>query len=75
MMTGFRDDRKVVLLRAAYDILKRCDDGPYVENALSTLAQYDGTNCDGGCLMNDIMYELELDEDEPPLPLLDEEEI
>lgn len=25
------EDRKDILLRAAYDILKRCDDGPYVK--------------------------------------------
>jgi len=58
-----KQDRKDVLLRAAYDILKKCDEGPYVKNALEETAFYDGTDCDGYCLMNDIADELGIEED------------
>jgi hypothetical protein len=56
------EDRKIVLLRAAYDILKKCDEGPYVKNALEVTAFYDGTDCDGFCLMEDIAIELDLED-------------
>lgn len=68
------EDRKDILLRAAYDILKRCDDGPYVEDALSTCARWDDANCDGMCLMEEIADLLGLDEGEPPIPLEDDNE-
>lgn len=55
------EDRKTTLLKAAYDLLRKCDDGPYVKNALKDTVFYDGTDCDGFCLMEDIMNELELD--------------
>lgn len=68
------ENRKDVLLRAAYDILKRVEEAPCVESAMSTLAFYDGTNCDGSCLMADIMYELDLEDGADPLPLAPEDE-
>ena len=55
-------DRKTILLKAAYDILKECDRGPYVKNALEVTAHYDGADCDGFCLMEDIKDELNLEE-------------
>lgn len=54
------EDRKKVLLKAAYELLKKCDEGPYVKNALEVTVFYDGTDCDGFCLMNDIADELEI---------------
>ena len=54
------EDRKKVLLKAAYDILVKCDKGPYVVNALEQTAFYDETDCDGYCLKDDIYNELEL---------------
>jgi len=64
-------DRKTVLLRAAYDLLKRSTEGHYVVEATSILVRYDDANCDGHCLMEDIMYELDLDDndDTDPIPL------
>lgn len=56
------DPRKDVLLRATYDILKKCATGPYVKNALEETAFYDDTDCDGFCLMEDIASELGIDE-------------
>lgn len=51
-------DRKTVLLKAAYDLLKKQDDCGYVLDLLSETAEYDGTQCDGYCLMEDIAIEL-----------------
>ena len=58
----FDTERAKVLLKAAYDILCKCNDGPYVKNALSETAFYDDTDCDGYCLANDIAYALGLEE-------------
>ena len=57
-----QDRRKIVLLRAAYDLLKKQDQAPYVLNLLEETAFYDGTDCDGFCLMKDIATELETEE-------------
>jgi len=54
-----KEDRKVVLLRAAYDLLKKQDDTVYGWlNLLAETVPYDGTDCDGYCLMEDIASEL-----------------
>lgn len=62
-------DRKEVLLRAAYDLLRRSTQSHFVQEATSILTYYDGANCDGYCLMEDIANELELDDDAEPIPL------
>jgi hypothetical protein len=56
------DDRRLILLRAAYDLLKACNEGPYVKNALEQTVFYDEAECDGFCLANDIAAELDLEE-------------
>jgi len=56
------EDRKITLLRATYDLLKKCDKGPYVLNALEETIFYDEAECDGSCLMEDIAIELNLGE-------------
>jgi hypothetical protein len=53
-----KEDRKKVLLKATYDLLKKCSENPYVEDVMSSLVFYDGANCDGSCLMEDIAMEL-----------------
>lgn len=63
-------DRKEILLRAAYDLLKRSTEPGYVQDAQSILVQYDGTDCDGLTLMEDIAIELDLPDNAKPLPLL-----
>lgn len=68
-----KEDRKEVLLRAAYDLLKRAEESSYVLYAPEIVVKYDNANCDGGCLMEDIAMELGFDTDEHPIPL-DEEE-
>lgn len=56
-------NRKDILLKAAYDILKECNRGPYVKNALEVTAIWDDAECDGYCLMDEISDELGLMED------------
>ena len=57
-----QEDRKTVLLKAAYELLKKCNEGPYVKNVLAETVFYDGVDCDGWCLANDIAAELDLEE-------------
>lgn len=66
--------RKTILLRAAYDLLKRASQDYYVREATSILVRFDNSNCDGYCLMEDIAAELELDDDTQPIPLGPEDE-
>lgn len=56
------EDRKLVLLKAAYDVLKKCQQSMYVKNVLEQTAFYDGTECDGLCLMEDIAIELDIED-------------
>mgnify|MGYP001179480078 CR=1 FL=1 len=62
-------DRKDVLLRAAYDLLKRASQDHYVREATSILTRFDDANCDGYCLMEDIATELRLESETQPIPL------
>lgn len=57
-------DRRDILLRAAYDILKKCEEGPYVKDVMSTTAVWDEVECDGHCLMEEIGNLLGIGEDE-----------
>lgn len=52
-------DRKADLLIAAYKLLNKQKESPYVLNMLSTTVNYDDAECDGACLMDDIEYCLE----------------
>jgi hypothetical protein len=72
MSNAIGTDRKSVLLRAAYDLLKRADAGHFVEEATCILVRYDEADCDGHCLMEDIAHELELEDGTKPIPLVDE---
>ena len=56
-------DRMKILLRAAYDILKKQDESPYVLNSLATTAIWDNAECDGYCLMEDIADILEIEDE------------
>jgi len=58
-----KENRKNILLKACYDILKKSKNSPYVISALETTVFYDGTDCDGYCLMDDIAIELNIEED------------
>lgn len=54
-------ERATVLLKAAHALLKKCDAGPYVANAMATTVFYDEAECDGFCLMEDIEAWLEFE--------------
>jgi hypothetical protein len=54
-------ERAKILLKAAYDLLKSCDEGPYVKNVLEEVVFYDDTDCDGYCLKDDIAILLEIE--------------
>lgn len=48
------EQRAETLLRATCNILKKCEDSFYVLNVLEVTDVWDGTECDGYCLMEDI---------------------
>ena len=52
-------ERADILLKATYDILQKQKDSPYVLNILEQTAVWDGAECDGYCLMEDIEDYLE----------------
>lgn len=52
-------DRKLVLLKACLDLLQKQEDTIFVLNILEETVQYDGADCDGYCLMEDIKTELD----------------
>lgn len=57
------EDRKLVLLKAAQELLHKQTESRYVLNLLSETVFYDDADCDGHCLMEDIGYLFdELDE-------------
>ena len=57
-------DRMLVLLKATQEILHECRDSVYVMDVFYATAEYDGTECDGYCVMEDIDDLLEEIEDE-----------
>lgn len=61
------ENRKDILLRAAYDLLRKASEMHYVQEATHITVFYDDADCDGYCLMEDIATELDLDDDERPL--------
>tara|TARA_R110000744_G_scaffold151066_4_gene264458 strand:- start:8080 stop:8283 length:204 start_codon:yes stop_codon:yes gene_type:complete len=46
--------RAKTLLKAAHELLKKCDEGPFVLNAMEETIYYDDAECDGACLLEDI---------------------
>lgn len=57
------EDRKSILLKACYELLKKQDDSYEVLNLLSETVYYDEADCDGYCLMEDIQIVLDLELD------------
>lgn len=52
-------DRKEVLLRACYAMLKLQRDAGHVISPFENTVRYDDADCDGFCLMMDIEDEIE----------------
>ena len=59
-MSTEREKRLETLCRAAFDLIQKCNTGPYVKDVCGETAYYDGAECDGLCLRDDIAIELEL---------------
>lgn len=54
-----QQDRAIVLLKAARNLLAKQQDSGYVLNLLAETVHYDDAECDGSCLLDDIGYFLE----------------
>lgn len=46
--------RALVLLKACKELLEKQNESPYVLNILEQVVYYDGVECDGQCLLEDI---------------------
>ncbi|MCP4324154.1 MAG: hypothetical protein GY787_20320 [Alteromonadales bacterium] len=57
------NDRLLILLRAAYQLLKKQDESPYVLDILGECTVWDGVEGDGYCLMEELKTQL-IDEHE-----------
>ena len=55
-MTEEQQERAKILLKATLDILNKCNEGIYVKNVMEVTATWDGTECDGNCLKEDVEY-------------------
>ncbi|WP_291566728.1 MULTISPECIES: hypothetical protein [unclassified Clostridium] len=56
------EDRKITLLRACRDLLKKQENSSYVLNLLEETVFYDAADCDGYCLLDDIETELKYED-------------
>lgn len=52
------EDRKTILLKACMELLEKQENSDCVLDLLSEEVFYDGTDCDGTCLLEDIKSEL-----------------
>ena len=55
-------DRKTYLLKQVLKLFKQQKESPYVKDIERMTLIYDGAECDGSCLCEDIMEELEIDD-------------
>ena len=53
-------DRKSLLLKMAMELLMRQNESCCVLNLLEETVHYDGAECDGHCLLQDIAIELDI---------------
>jgi hypothetical protein len=56
--------REHTLLKAAYDLLKQCNQAGYVLEAMDIEVEYDGTTCDGYCLLEDLAATLNISKED-----------
>ena len=54
------EERLIVLLKACKELLEKQNNSYYVLNLLEQKVNYDDTECDGYCLLEDIENELSL---------------
>ena len=55
-------DRKTYLLMQVLKLFKQQKESNYVHNIEEMIVVYDGAECDGSCLCEDIMAELGIDD-------------
>lgn len=60
-MDNYKIERMEILLKAAYDLLKKQEDSNEVLDILSTTAIWDEAHCDGDCLLAEISEILGID--------------
>ena len=65
-MTEEQKVRAKILMKATIDILKKCDEGMYVKNVLAVTAEWDGVECDGYYLKEDLEGLMEEVQDNAP---------
>lgn len=53
-MNEKQQERAMILLKAAHEILKKCDESMIIEDVMCMTAMWDEVECDGDCLMNEI---------------------
>jgi hypothetical protein len=51
-------DRREVLLKAAYDMIDKLIESPIVLECAGETVFYDGVECDGYCLRDELAHEL-----------------
>lgn len=58
-------ERAIILLKATYEMLKQQEESPIVLNILEQTAVWDGVECDGYCLKDEIKdwFEIYFDEE------------
>lgn len=59
-------ERAKILLKATKELLEKQENSFYVMNLLAETVFYDGVDCDGSCLKDDIGYWFDELEDAPP---------
>jgi len=63
-MNEFDVKRAKILLKAARDILTKCDESSYVADVMCETAIWDEVECDGNCLLNELNEFLDEHKDE-----------
>ena len=61
------NERAITLLKACKELLNKQNETAHVLNILEQTVYYDETDCDGGCLLEDIeslLFEIDEDEEE-----------
>ena len=53
-MNKQQEDRAKILLKAAHEILTKCNQAAFVQDVMSVTAIWDEAECDGNCLMEEI---------------------
>lgn len=53
-MNEDQKERALILLKAMRDLMKKSDETPFVTDIFQLTAVWDGAECDGGCLYEEL---------------------